>query len=298
MAVYKRGYRAYTGPLTAPRSRFLILARYALLDVFESRLLVSFFVLCFVPFLVESTWIYVCHNPTAVALLGLQDVPMAPSPAMVNAAFFLRCVRIQGFLAFILAAWVGPGLVAPDLANGALPLYLSRPFSRAEYVAGKLTLLVGLLSVITWVPNLLLYFLKAGLADGWLGANLRIGGAILGGSLLWVALISLFALALSASVKRRIAASLLMCGLFFVGAPFGEIWRNVVGNSWGRLANLGYLIGVIWQDLFGVVPEMMRERGRIIEDVPVAAAWVALVLVCALSLWLLDRRVRAREIVS
>jgi hypothetical protein len=39
-------------------------------------------------------------------------------------------------LALFLAAFIGPGLISPDLHNNALSLYLARPFSRAEYVLG------------------------------------------------------------------------------------------------------------------------------------------------------------------
>ena len=56
---------------------------------------------------------------------------------------------IQSTLAFFIAAFAGPGLISPDLTNGALPLYLSRPFSRAEYTLGKFSVLALLISAIT-----------------------------------------------------------------------------------------------------------------------------------------------------
>src|SRR6266852_1287555 len=66
-------------------------------------------------------------------------------------------VSVQGVFAFLLTAFTGPGLISPDLANGALPLYFCRPFSRAEYVIGKSSVLAILLSQITWVPGLVLF---------------------------------------------------------------------------------------------------------------------------------------------
>ena len=47
MAVYERNYGRYQGELTPSWSRFLILPRYAAKDVFDSRLFVAFFALCF-----------------------------------------------------------------------------------------------------------------------------------------------------------------------------------------------------------------------------------------------------------
>jgi ABC-2 type transport system permease protein len=293
MAVHKRGYRAYTGARTPAWSRFLVVARYAALEVFQSRVALAVFVISFIPPLGWASYVYLTSTPAALALIGLESTTFPP----VDPAFFLRAVRTQGFLAFILAAWIGPGLIAPDLANGALPLYLSRPLSRAEYVLGKLTVLLGLLSSMTWVPLLVVYALKAGLAQGWLAENLRTGGAIFASCFLWIAVIGLLSVALSATVRRRLNASLLMCGLFFIGAPFGQVWWNVMGNHWGQLANLTYLILLIWRDLFGVLPDLVRRHGELVPHLPIASAWCALLAVCVVSLALLDRRLRAREIV-
>ena len=92
----------------------------------------------------------------------------------INPRFFLNFLGWQSMLALFLAAFVGPGQISPDLANNALPLYLARPFSRAEYVLGKLSVLLILMSLMTWVPGLLLFILQAALeGNGWFGQNLR-----------------------------------------------------------------------------------------------------------------------------
>jgi ABC-2 type transport system permease protein len=299
MSVHKRSYQMYSGPVTPAWSRFLVLARFALLDLLEMKLIGAYLVVCFLPFVIQAGIIYVVHNPAAQAVLGFNG--MMSTFIKIDGAFFLRAEAFQGFFAFILAVWVGPGLVAPDLANGALPLFLSRPLSRFEYVAGKMALLAGLLSLVTWVPNMLLFVLQAALTDDWLRANLRIGGAILAGSAIWLAVLSLIALALSATVKRRVVASLLMGGLFFFGRGIGEAWFSVLENPWGRLMNLTYVIALVWHDLFevqapGTVARVMLNDRRN-EDLPVGAAWASLLTICIVCLWLLDRRVRAKEVV-
>lgn len=48
MAVYKRTYRGYAGEMTPAWSRFLVIPRYAYRSLFQSKMLVAFFVLCFV----------------------------------------------------------------------------------------------------------------------------------------------------------------------------------------------------------------------------------------------------------
>lgn len=297
MAVHKRAYRPYDGPLTPERTRFLVLPRYAFLELFESRVLVSFFVFCLVPFLAELAIVYVANSAPARAMLGIDRDPEA-----IQREFFLVTLGIQGVLAFMLTAWVAPALVSPDLVNGALPLYLSRPFSRLEYVAGKAAVLVALLSAITWVPQLILFAVQASLAGrAWLWENLRLSWAMLVGAFLWIAVLTLLGLALSACIRWRLVASAALLATFFMGSAFGEMWRAVLGNPWGRLANVSYLIGIVWRDLFGVAPNWVaREslRGRSPADVPTWAAVTALLLTCGLSMWLLNLRLRAREVVS
>lgn len=289
MALHKRVYRPYEGPLTAERWRFLVVSRYGLQELVESRVLVAFVVMCLVPFLVEAAGIYIANSPAARALLQVGGLPHQMTPE-----FFAVALAIQGTLAFLLTAWVAPVLVSPDLVNGALPLYLSRAFSRADYVLGKAVVMLSVLSLITWVPGLTLFVLQAGLAEpSWIGANLRVAGAIFAGAWIWITVLTLLGLALSASIRWRLVASGALFGVFFMGSAFGEAWHAVLRDPWGRTANLPYVVGVVWRDLFGIV--MPGERTA---DVPTWAAALALASTCAVSVWLLELRLRAREVVS
>lgn len=296
MAVYKRVYRPYAGPLVLERTRFLVVARYALLEVFESRVFTAYLVLCLVPFLAEAAAIYVANFPAARILLRIpgEADPLRPE-------FFAATLTVQGVLAFLLTAWLAPTLIAPDLANGALPLYFSRPLSRPEYLLGKATVLFGLLSLITWVPCLTLFVLQAGFAGAaWTFANLRVAGAIFAGAWIWILVLSFLGLAISAWVRLRLVASAALFAVFFTGLAFGEAWSEVLRNPWGRLGNLLYLVGLIWRDLFlplaPLVPQAGIE-GPVVGELPSWAAWLGLIAVCASCAWLLGRRVRAREVV-
>jgi ABC-2 type transport system permease protein len=295
MAVYKRAYRPYEGPLTAPRWRFLVLPRFSLRELSESRVLTAFMVLCLVPILVETAAIYIANSPAARALLRMPSVPNE----LMRANFFFGMLTVQGLLAVMLTAWVSPVLVAPDLANGALPLYLSRPFSRGEYVLGKGAVLVAILSAITWLPGLFLFGLQAGLAGpSWLAQNLRIPWAIVAGSWIWIAVLTLLGLAVSAAIRWKYVASGAILAVFFMGMAFGAMWGEVLRNSWGRLANLTYLIGLVWRDLFmpGARVHMSLDQGQ--PDLPTWVAGLALLATSGLCVWVLNRRLRAREVVA
>jgi ABC-2 type transport system permease protein len=207
----------------------------------------------------------------------------------VDGQFFIVFLAVQSSLAFILTAFVGPGLVSPDLANGALTLYLCRPISRVEYVLGKLSVLAITLSWITWVPGLLLFFVQASLSGwDWMISNLWIGTGIFLGAWLWILSISLLALALSAWVKWRIAAGGLLLGIMFMGAGFAAAINNVLQTQQGHLLNVSRLINIIWQDL-------LHDSGE--RPLPVGEAWFGVLAFAAICFYLLMKKIRANEVV-
>ena len=195
MAVYKKTYRPYEGALTPSWSRFLVIPRYALEDLQHSKFLTIFFYASFVPPLIHAILIYVQHNASVFNLVGAQGANRLIS---INVSFFLSALGWQSMLALFLAAFIGPGQVSPDLANNALALYLARPFSRVEYVLGKMSVLMILLSIMTWIPGLLLFGYQGYMEGGtWMTDNIRYASGIFFGSWIWIIVLSLLALSLS-----------------------------------------------------------------------------------------------------
>jgi ABC-2 type transport system permease protein len=284
MAVYRRSYRPYSGALTAEWSRFLVLFRYSRRNLFRSKFLTVFFVLCFFWPILCLAWIYVAHSASFLAKLGL-----SPELISIDNKFFLLFMTVQGVLAFILTAFAGPSLVSPDLANGALPLYFCRPFSRAEYVLGKSSVLGILLSEITWIPGIILFVIQASFAGAtWTWDNLWIAGSLILGSLIWIAILSLLAMAISAWVKWRIVAGALLLAVMFFGAGFGEMINLVLRIEGGHFFDLVYLVKAVWTNLFLVDNDRAISTGQ---------AWIAILVYCSICLWLLMRKVRAYEVV-
>jgi ABC-2 type transport system permease protein len=285
MAVYERAYRGYAGPLTPTWSRFLILPRYIFGDVFGYRLFAAFFTACFIAPLIFAVTIYLHHN--ASALLQL-DIP-ASAVMPISAKFFEVLMAIQGSLAFVMALVVGPSLVAPDLANNGLALYLSRPFSRTEYVIGKMSVLAILLSLITWIPGIVLFALQAGLEGlGWAWTNIDLAGAMLLGSWIWITVLALMTLAASAWVKRKPLAGALVLGSFFVSRALAAAINATLRTEFGWRIDLGGLMTTVWARLFGVEPPTHLSLG---------GALFSLTLFSLFCVWLLRRKVRAYEVV-
>lgn len=309
MAVYEHLYKAYEGESHTAWSRFLVIPRYALRDVFKSKLSTTVFILCFIYPLIAAILVYLHHNANALALLQINVRELLP----IDASFFRTFLEVQGAFSLIVTVLVAPPLISRDLSNNALPLYLCRPLSRADYVLGKMTVVAVLLSLITWIPGLLIFFFQASLSGvAWLWANLWMIWAIFFGSMVWIVLLSLLALAVSSLLKWRVVASGALLALFFVPSAFGEIVNNLFLTRAGSLVSLWAMMNNVWRGLFGVFErESGRVRGNVTTPVydnqfvdivllepPLWASWLLIAAVCAVCVWLLARKVRAYEVIK
>lgn len=292
MAVYKRRYNSYLGSLTPAWSRFYVLTRYAFADLFKSRVFVMLFILAIVPILFYAGYIFVANNKTFQLILQIRSAGFLT----VENQFFVILIIAQAELAFLLNCWVGPTLISGDLTNGALPLFLSRPFSRAEYVLGKLAVLAILLSAVTWIPALLLFSLQSGLgAHGWAWSHLWMVVPMVLCSAIWILMLSLISLAVSAWVKLRIVATGIIFIAFFIPAGLGGIYNAIMSTYWGDVLNFsGLFRDIVTHSLRADSPGADFARWN---QIPIPVAWAMLALVCIFSLLLLNARLRAREVV-
>lgn len=286
MAVYERTYKRYKGEMSAPWSRSFVLPRYAFRDVFESKAFIAFFASSFAFPIACAALIYVLHNAD---LLLTFDIKIKELLA-IDADFFRTFLAVQGSFAFLAALFIGPGLVSQDLANNGLPLYLYRPFSRAEYVLGKFMVLATLLSAMTWMPGLLLFVLQGNLeGSGWMGSHLRIAWGVFVGSWVWIATVTLLALAFSAWVKWRAVAGFLMLFVLFNGNFFAFLFNQLFKTRAGDVLDLKQMISTVWSSLLGLPAPPGPSA---------LAAWLSLAIFGAFCLFLLHRKIRAYEVVS
>ena len=208
----------------------------------------------------------------------------------INGNFFLIFMNTQAVFSVLLAALTGPGLIAPDLANNALPLYFSRPLTRVDYVAARMAVLVALLSMITWIPGLLLFTMQSSMAGWtWFAANWNLGVAIVGGFLLWIVMLSMVALASSAWVKWRIIAGALVLGFFFILAGVSQMVNAILRVEFGTLFNPSRAMYIIWSAMLGVEAPSGPNAW---ECVSVLAGLVVLLA------FILERKLRPVEVIS
>jgi ABC-type transport system involved in multi-copper enzyme maturation permease subunit len=289
MAVYKRNYTAYTGTVTPVGARVLVLARYAFEEAWSSKITVGLFILCLVPCLGSLLVIYLADNPIARALVGGRGQEMLA----IDAKFFLKIQQTQSWLALVLASWIAPRMITFDLADNALPILLSHPISRFGYVFGKFIALFGSLSLVTWMPCLLLFVYQGySSSQPWAMSNLQIAFGLLAGSVIWIAFLSILGLALSSWVKWRVVATGVIFAAVFVPAGVGAIVSAVLRTRWGLLLNVPVMMSNLWQRLLGA-PAPINERF----SVPTLAIAGMLSLAGLVCVGMLNKRIRAREVV-
>jgi ABC-2 type transport system permease protein len=262
----------------------MVLPRAAWRRLFQQRLVVLLTVVAMLWPLLCAAYIYLANNADLLQGLDFRNA------LAVDGKFFIVFMNVQAVFAVFLAALCGPGMVAPDLANNALQLYFSRPFTRYDYVAARLLALFGMLSIVTWIPGLFLFGMQVSIADGgWLRDNWMLGGGMAVGFFLWVLLVSMVALAGSAYVKWRIVAGAVVLGFFFLLAGASVMINQVFRVSWGNALNPAWAAYRIWCALLSIDPP----SGPGVAEC--AAVLVAMVLLLAL---VLERKVRPIEVVS
>ena len=280
MPIYEQTYRRYEARAALRKVRFWPITREALRLILVRRWFIGLMVLAWLPFVVRVIQIYIVTR-----------FPEAHRVLPVDGKLFGDYLSQQLLPALIITIFAGAGLVANDLRTGAILVYLSRPLTRRDYVAGKLLVLVLLIGSITLVPGLLLYVVALALApDQFVKWELAwVGPAIV----LYSAVIAL-ALSLAALAVSSLSKSARVAGLGFFGLLMGlQIVQTIVFEAFDRPegALLSIMTGVqtVGRALFGI-------PGRRFElDWPWAAA--ALVLMALGCLAILRSRVRAVEIV-
>jgi ABC-2 type transport system permease protein len=288
MAVYKRGYQRYEGVRTSAWERLMVLPRYSWSRLMSQRLVIGVLIMSAFWPLLCGIFLYIANHGELLAGFGQGFQRFLA----VDGEFFRIFMGVQTVFAIALAAMTGPGLIAPDLANNALPLYFSRPMSRWEYVLARLIVLGGMLSAVTWIPGLLIYGMQVGLAgSAWFTKYWNLGFAVFFGFLMLVLLTSLVALASSAWVKWRVVAGALVLGFFFVLAGASQMINAIFRDKAGSLLNPLYLLQRLWTAMMGIDNPGDSEPGLL-------ACAFALVGFCGLMLLVLERKLRPVEVVK
>ncbi len=281
MPIYDQGYRRYEARGPLHQIRFWPITREALRLILAKRAFLGLLAVSFLPFVVRVIQIYIVTR-----------FPEAGRVLPIDGRLFGDFLNQQIGFTILLSIFGASGLVANDLRTGAILVYLSRPLTQRDYIAGKLLVPLALNLAVTLVPGLVLYLAGVALApEQYLKWELCwIAPAVVAHAVAVSLVVSLVVLAISSlSRSARVA------GLGFVGLVFGlEMVRLVLQNGFNRkeavLLSLQADLQALGVALFGVVDRQLD----------IFWGWPLLVLgVVSLGcLAILRSRVRAVEIVT
>jgi hypothetical protein len=162
---------------------------------------------------------------------------------------------------------------------------------RSEYIAGKATVLFAFLLFVTMVPALFLLWLQVLFAGSFafLKANLFLFPAITVAAILQALLATFTMLALSSLSKSSRYVGILYAGaIFFTAAIYGAMYA-ITGSS--KLSWLSF-----GANLSQVVDVIFRLKPRY--DTPWVVSLIVILGLIAVSISVLERRVRGVEVVT
>src|SRR5436189_4764731 len=240
MPIHDQGYRRYAGG-KAPRGQaWVVITRAGIRTMLAKKAFLGLLLISWFPFFLRAVQIYAAaHLPQAAFL----------SP---TAETFHEFLEQQGMFVFFITVYVGAGLIANDRRANALQIYLSKPLSRAEYVFGKLAILIVFLLLVTWVPAIVLLIVQVAFAGSFrfFTNNLFLFPAITVFSCVEVIMVATAMLALSSmSNSSRYVGIMYAAVTFFSSAVYGVLYlvTRSTSLSWiSFTANLSQVGNVIF----------------------------------------------------
>ena len=289
MPIHTQNYRHWEGALkTHSRTRWWVIAK-AELKLLAQRKIVRLIVA--IPPLI---YIFVY----AVLIYIVNQVPGVEFPFQIDREFFQQFL-FQNFmdapvpsalLIALIAIFGGSGLIANDLKNNTLSLYLSKPISWIDYLIGKFAVIGILLGCFTFVSGLLL-FLEHSLLTGtsFLKENYWIPFAIIAYSVIITLSTSLLMLLFSSLTSNPRYATIGFCAVWFGTSVIYGVLKGITRTSSFALVSLWANYDRLGTVLFANPP-----------NYAVHWVWALLILVAlvVLCLFVLHRRIRAVEIVK
>jgi ABC-2 type transport system permease protein len=278
--IHDQGYRRYGGLKARTGTGWMVITRAGIRSQLAKRAFLGLLLLSFLPFFARAIQIYLSVN-----------FPQTGDLLAVKPDLFRQFLDQQQIWVFFITVYVGAGLIANDRRANALQIYLSKPLTRAEYIFGKLAILMAFLLLVTWVPALLLLIVQIAFAGNFtfLLKNLYLFPAITVFAFIQVTMVAAAMLALSSlSKSSRYVAILYAAVIFFSQAIYGvlTVVTRSTQLSWISFpANLSQMGDVIFR-----MPSKY--------DTPWPVALLMIVGLIAVSGFILERRVRGIEVVA
>ena len=279
MPIRDQSYRRYQGRREGLGGIWTVIAWCGIRSLITQRRFLFLLLFAWLPFIVRAVQIYLAANFPQADILR-------PSPDT-----FRDFLDQQGFLLFFVTVYAGAGLIANDRRANALQIYLSKPLTRADYVAGKLAVLVSFQLLVTWVPAILLLLLQMMLAGSFtfIRENMFLIPAITLHASVQVLLAACTMLALSSLSNSSRYVGILYVGVaLFTDATF-NILRPIMGGTSMSWVSFPANVAQVGDVIFRLQPRY---------DTPWVVSLLVIVGWIVVSMAVLARRVRGVEVVT
>jgi ABC-2 type transport system permease protein len=277
--IHDQGYRRFLGRREGRGNAWLVIAATAIRNMLRNRKFLGLLIVAWAPFIVRAFQVYLSTNFSQIAFL-------APT-----AKTFREFLEQQSLFVFFVTIYVGAGLIANDRRANALQIYLSKPLTRVEYIAGKAAALVVFLLFVTWVPALLLLVVQILFAGSFafVQKNLFLFPAITVFSFVQVLVASFAMLALSSLSKSSRFVAVMYAGvILFTDAIQGMFWM-MTRSSAASLISPSASLNQVGDVIFRITPRY---------DTPWLLSLCMVFVLMAVSVLVLERRVRGVEVVA
>ena len=278
--IHDQSYRRFAGTRLPVGSGWSVIAKAGVRAMVGKRAFLALMIFAWIPFVVRCVQLFIVAN-----------YPQAGSLISVDPKMFRDFLDQQGVFVFFTTIYAVAGLIAADRRANALQIYLSKPLLRMEYIGGKLLVLASFLLGVTLLPSVLLILLQVALSGSteFIRNNLFVIPAVVLASLVQVTVASFTMLALSSLSKSSRYVSLLYTGaIFFTEAMFNAL-RVITGST--RVAWVS-----ITANLQTVMDAIFRLPARY--ETPTLVSVLVLLALVAVSISVLERRVKGVEVVS
>ena len=196
----------------------------------------------------------------------------------------------SAFLVALVVIFGGAGLIANDLKNNALSLYLSKPISWIDYLIGKFIVIGVLLVSMTLIPGLLLFLEHALLTDiaflkeyYWLPLSIIVYSVVL------TTITGLLMLTFSSLTNNPRYATIGFCAVWFGLPVIHLILKEIIRSSTVALVSIWANFDRLGTALFGLESDYNMHWSLTL---------LILAALTALCIYILRNRIRAVEIVK
>ena len=287
MPIHDQGYRRYGGHRAPHGQSWVVIARAGIRALIGKRVFLGLLLLGWGDFVVQAIKSYFAIYPRAANLPAIDQL------LAVNADTFRGMIDSSyiNFVTFVMVLYVGAGLIANDRRANALQIYLSKPLTRVEYVFGKLAILAASLLFVTWIPALALLIVQVVFAGTFtfLTKNVFLLPAITVFAFVKVSAIAFAILALSSLSNSSRYVGILYTALIFFSSAVYRVFTLVTRSTAMSWVSFSANLTQIGDMIFRLPKEY---------DTPWPVSALVVIAIGAVSVVVLERRVRGVEVVS